>query len=221
MIERVLEPEVMDTWQDAVEYDAMDFIEVNTAFAERMLQLAPASGFVLDVGTGAARIPILILQRNPKFFIEAVDFSKNMLRLSRQNIKKAGFEGNVVLKYADAKKLTNPGNSVDFVISNSLAHHLPDPFPFFREIKRVAKPNAGILIRDLIRPGSSGEFARLVALYADSSTDHQKKLFSDSLHAALSLEEVHLMLRQAGLEDLKLLRTSDRHWTAERKWKPK
>jgi len=27
----VLEPEVMDTWEEAVEYDAMDFMEVNTA----------------------------------------------------------------------------------------------------------------------------------------------------------------------------------------------
>jgi len=31
----VLEPEVMDTWEEAVEYDAMDFMEVNTAFAQQ------------------------------------------------------------------------------------------------------------------------------------------------------------------------------------------
>jgi len=28
---KLLEPEVMDTWEEAVEYDAMDFTEVNTA----------------------------------------------------------------------------------------------------------------------------------------------------------------------------------------------
>jgi len=36
---RVLEPEVMDTWDEAMEYDAMDFIEVNTAFCEATLAL--------------------------------------------------------------------------------------------------------------------------------------------------------------------------------------
>ena len=221
MIERILEPEVMDTWEDAVEYDAMDFTEVNTAFAERAIQLTPASGLVLDLGTGTARIPILVTQRNPKLFIEAVDFSINMLKFGWRNVHKAGLEGSIILKQVDAKKLKYSGNSFDFVMSNSLVHHLPDPRPFFDEIKRVAKSNAGGLIRDLIRPKDSAEFSRLVELYTDGSTDRQRKLFSDSLHAALTLEEVHVLLRNAGLDDLKLEQTTDRHWTAERKWKPK
>jgi len=221
MIERILEPEVMDAWADAVEYDSMDFTEVNTAFAERMVQLGPPSGLVLDIGTGTARIPILILQRNPKLFIEAVDFSRNMLKLGRQNVTKAQMDRSVILKQADAKKLSNPGNSFDFIMSNSLVHHLLDPQPFFNEVKRVSKPNAGILIRDLVRPRNSAEFSRLVELYTDGANDHQKKLFSDSLHAALSLEEVHVLMRNAGLIDLKLEQTTDRHWTAERKWRPK
>lgn len=221
MIERILEPEVMDTWEDAVEYDTMDFSEVNSAFAQRAIELGPPKGLVLDIGTGTARIPILILQRNPKFYIEAVDFSVNMLKLARQNIHKAGFDGSIVLKRADAKKLGNPGNSFDLVVSNSLAHHLPDPQPFFNEVKRVAKPNAGILLRDLVRPRSSEEFARLVELYTDGATDRQKQLFSDSLHAALSLDEVSRCLRSAGLVDVKLEQSSDRHWTVERRWRSK
>ncbi|ULP70413.1 hypothetical protein BDGGKGIB_00029 [Nodularia sphaerocarpa UHCC 0038] len=32
-MQRILESEVMDTWEEAIEYDAMDFTEVNTAFA--------------------------------------------------------------------------------------------------------------------------------------------------------------------------------------------
>jgi len=221
MIERILEPEVMDTWEDAVEYDSMDFTEVNTSFAQRAVELGPPSGLVLDIGTGTARIPILILQRNTRLFIEALDASVNMLRLARLNIAKAGLEGRIILRLGDAKKLSNPGFSFDFVMSNSLVHHLPDPQPFFNEVKRVAKPTAGVLIRDLLRPKSSAEFSRLVDLYTEGATDHQRKLFSDSLHAALTLEEVHRYLRSAGLSDLKLEQTSDRHWTAERKWNAK
>lgn len=51
-IERVLEPEVMDSLEEAIEYDAMDFIKVNTAFAEEASILGPKEqGLVLDAGT--------------------------------------------------------------------------------------------------------------------------------------------------------------------------
>jgi hypothetical protein len=40
-MQRILEPEVMDTVAEAVEYDGMDFTEVNLAFAQLALQLYP------------------------------------------------------------------------------------------------------------------------------------------------------------------------------------
>ncbi|MBC8120702.1 MAG: SAM-dependent methyltransferase, partial [Gemmatimonadaceae bacterium] len=52
MLERVLEPEVMDTLQDAQEYDRMDHSEVNRAFVRDLLALAPPLGVWLDLGTG-------------------------------------------------------------------------------------------------------------------------------------------------------------------------
>ena len=36
-MQRILEPEVMDTSSEAIEYDAIDFMAVNTAFAQRTL----------------------------------------------------------------------------------------------------------------------------------------------------------------------------------------
>ena len=59
-MERVTEPEVMDSPQEAIEYDAMDFTDVNTDFAERAVELGPPEGLILDAGTGPARIPILL-----------------------------------------------------------------------------------------------------------------------------------------------------------------
>jgi ubiquinone/menaquinone biosynthesis C-methylase UbiE len=78
-MQRVLEPEVMDTWEDAIEYDSMDFTEVNTAFAKLAVELGPPTGHVLDAGTGTARIPILICQMRPQWKLTAIDFSHNML----------------------------------------------------------------------------------------------------------------------------------------------
>ena len=60
MLPRVLEPEVMDTAQEAADYDAMDNREPNDRFATDCLQFARFSPGArsLDVGTGTALIPI-------------------------------------------------------------------------------------------------------------------------------------------------------------------
>src|SRR3990172_10240766 len=107
-LERVLEPEAMDTWEDAVEYDSMDFTEVNTAFAERALDLGPPEGVLLDAGTGTARIPILMAQRRPTLRIWAIDLSENMLKVGTKNVEEAGVDQLVQLRKGDAKVLAYP-----------------------------------------------------------------------------------------------------------------
>lgn len=90
-MERILEPEVMDTAEEAIEYDAMDFKEVNAAFAELAIDLAPFQATVLDAGTGTARIPILICQQRPDWQIIAIDLAKSMLEIGEKNVKQAEF----------------------------------------------------------------------------------------------------------------------------------
>ena len=180
-MQRVLEPEVMDTLQEAIEYDAMDFTNVNTAFAEHAISLG-ASGLVLDAGTGTARIPILICQllcqRRPDLQIIGIDLAENML------------------PYQDEQ--------FDMVMSNSLVHHLPDPIPFFTEIKRVLKPNGAIFIRDLLRPVNEATINSIVESVGTEYNEHQRILFRDSLHAAFTIPEVEEMLEIAGITGVKV-----------------
>ncbi|MBI4547478.1 MAG: methyltransferase domain-containing protein [Ignavibacteriae bacterium] len=218
MLKRILEPEVMDTWEDAVEYDAMDHEEVNTAFARRALELGPPSGLVLDGGTGTARIPILMVQENPNLQIIGIDLSNNMLKVGETNINDVGLAGSISLHLVDAKDLPYPDNHFDMVISNSLIHHVPDPMPFLREINRVVKANAAILIRDLIRPEHQKAVDMLVKKYAADCTHRQRKLFQDSLMAAFTIEEVEGMLLESGIRGAQVVQSSDRHWSIERKW---
>ena len=218
MLKRILEPEVMDTWEDAVEYDAMDHTEVNTAFAMRALELGPPSGLVLDGGTGTARIPILMVKENPNLHIIGIDLSSNMLKLGETNIIDADVAGNISLHLVDAKQPPFPDNHFDMVITNTVIHHIPDPMPFLKEVNRVVKTNAAILIRDLIRPEHQKAVDMLVKKYAADCTDHQRKLFQDSLMAAFTLEEVEAMLAESGIRGAQVVQSSDRHWSIERKW---
>lgn len=214
---RVLEPEVMDSWEEAVEYDSMDFLEVNTAFAERVLELGvPETAKVLDAGTGTARIPVLLASRRSQWHIFGIDLAKNMLQIGTQHVEQAGLQQQIVLELVDAKQLPYPTEYFDLVISNSLVHHLPDPLPFFRELSRVLKPNGAILIRDLIRPADEVTMNAAVESIGTEYSKHQKQLFRDSLHAALTLDEVSQLASQAAFTDMLIYQSSDRHWTAER-----
>jgi SAM-dependent methyltransferase len=105
----------------------------------------------------------------------------------------------------------------DLVLSNSLVHHLPNPLPFFQEVKRVLKPKGGLLLRDLLRPDSPETVAEMVNAIGSDYSSHQKQLFQDSLCAAFTLSEIGDLLAQAGLTELNLYQSSDRHWTAEKK----
>lgn len=216
-MDRTLEPEVMDTADDAEDYDAMDFQETDTRFAEDAAALLGAGGGrVLDVGTGTAKIPVLLLARRPDLTVLAVDMADQMLRVAAKNIAAAGLEGACTLARMDAKALDAPPASFDLVVSNSLAHHVPEPLGFFREIARVAGPGGAILVRDLIRPESREAAWAIVNRLAPDDSERQKQLFFDSLCAALTLDEVREMVAAAGLEGASVAQSSDRHWSVAR-----
>ncbi|WP_017317461.1 class I SAM-dependent methyltransferase [Mastigocladopsis repens] len=218
-MERVLEPEVMDSLEEAIEYDAMDFIEVNTTFAQEAITFGPQEmGLVLDAGTGPGRIPVLLCQMRPQWQVIAIDLAQSMLEIASQHIQQAGLLQQIRLELVDTKNLPYQDEQFDLVVSNSLVHHLPDPLPFFRELKRVLKPNGGIFIRDLFRPADETTMNALVNTIGAEYDAHQKKLFRDSLQAALTLDEVNQLISQVGLKRVKVYQSSDRHWTAERAW---
>ena len=219
-MERIPEPEVMDNWEEAREYDAMDFTQVNQEFTELAIELGPETGLILDAGPGTARIPILIAQRRSQWQITGIDLSANMLFIGNQNVEQAGLEQQIKLEQIDSKQLPYPDATFDMVISNSIVHHLTNPLLFFQEIQRLLKPQGGIFLRDLTRPSSETELNSLVEQYARDCNEHQKKLFRDSLNAAYTLDEIINFIESVGLENMRIYQSSDRHWTAERSYRP-
>jgi ubiquinone/menaquinone biosynthesis C-methylase UbiE len=214
---RILEPEVMDTWLEATAYDAMDFESVNTAFATDAIDLDPHAIKILDVGTGTARIPILMCQKRPQYLITGVDLAQSMLIIGQRNVEEAGLNQRIRLERVDSKRMPYPDLEFDMLISNSLVHHLPDPLSFFQELKRLVRPGGAILIRDLIRPENDLTVNSLVARIGTEYDQHQQQLFRDSLKAGLTIAEVQDLIDRVGLSQVKLSQSSDLHWTIERK----
>jgi SAM-dependent methyltransferase len=219
MLTRTLEPEVMDTEEDAEEYGAMDFTGPNTRFAEAALELIRdvPEPVVLDIGTGTADIPLLMLERHPRLRIVAVDMADSMLRYAKRLADARGLADRLELRKLDAKALDLADGHFDLVMSNSLVHHIPEPGSVFREISRVVRRGGAILVRDLFRPESREIATEIVDRVAGGASEKQRGLFLDSLCAALTLDEVRDLTTRAGLADLDIAIISDRHWTAERR----
>jgi ubiquinone/menaquinone biosynthesis C-methylase UbiE len=216
MLLRVLEPEVMDSERDALEYDGIDNEEVNREFATRALDTCPTARTAIDLGTGPAHIPILLAQMAPQLHVTAVDLAEHMLALARRKIHSAGAQDRITLLARDAKATGLESGSFDLVMCNSLVHHLADPLLLLREAHRLTAPGGGLLVKDLLRPSTEDELQALVGRYAANDTNYQRKLFSESLRAALTLDEVERACRQAGLTDVCIERTSDRHYCVSR-----
>jgi ubiquinone/menaquinone biosynthesis C-methylase UbiE len=212
-LERILEPEAMDTADEAREYDAMDHSEVNRLFVDDLLAVGDIGHDILDLGTGTAQIPIELCQRLDECRVMAVDMATQMLELARLNIEIAGLIHCIQLEYADAKQLASPDDYFDVVMSNSIVHHVPEPLDVLREACRVARPGALLFFRDLMRPASEEELQGLVDTHAAETTDHQRQLFADSLRAALTVDEMRDVVKQLGFDADTVQATSDRHWT--------
>lgn len=220
MLPRVLEPEVMDTAEEADDYDRMDHSTVNQKFVADFLAALTAQGIIVDAsmqifdaGTGTALIPITLKQAGCAAHIIAADAATEMLKLATVNIARAGLSTQITTELRDCKALPEEDDTLAAVISNSIIHHIPDPSAVFAECWRILQPGGLLFVRDLARPESDEIVEHLVRTYAGTESPRQQQLFSQSLHAALTVEEVAELLEPLGITASAVTMTSDRHWT--------
>ncbi|MCA9051166.1 MAG: class I SAM-dependent methyltransferase [Planctomycetaceae bacterium] len=222
---RTPEPEVMDTAEEAADYDAMDHREVNRRFVSDLAEFISsqtAGSFadtrelhVLDIGTGTSLIPLELLKARQLHIgtIVAADLSMEMLRLAIRNVESAGESNRILPLYTDAKRLSVADDSCDVVMSNSIVHHIPEPRSVLTEMKRVLRPGGILFVRDLMRPPDTDRVEHFVTAYAGQESPRQQQLFRQSLHAALTVAEMRSLLGSLGLPEFWVRATSDRHWT--------
>ncbi|MGB0766441.1 MAG: class I SAM-dependent methyltransferase [Phycisphaeraceae bacterium] len=218
MLERILEPEVMDDPEEAAAYDAMDHRDANTAFVDRLIELGITNcSNALDLGTGPGDIPILLCQRVEGIKTLAVDLAQSMLDRAANKIEQARLNDRIALEKLDVKALDLPSDAFDAVFSNTILHHLPEPALMLSEAKRVLRPGGLLLIRDLYRPDSREERDALVTLHTKDCDDAQRRLFADSLQAALTPVELRSLAASVGLTTAEVVIDSDRHVSLQRR----
>lgn len=211
----------MDSEVEALDYDAMDFDDVNAAFCDDLLARIPNLTLCLDVGTGTGRIPLQLCEKHATVRVVGVDLAAHMLKQATLNAQAAHMSDRISFRLVDAKSLAGT-EPFDVVMSNSLIHHVPTPTTALHAMWACVRSGGHLFVRDLVRPESNDAVETILAKHAGPPPkndgdrprfDRQVFFFRASLHAALTLDEVREMAHAVGIQKASIEMTSDRHWT--------
>jgi len=169
MMERVLEPELMDDPEQVLAYAGANFEQENQGFVDQFCGLYDDldGAHILDLGCGPGDIPIRLARRHPTCRIMGIDASQPMIAYAEHAVKKAGFHDRVQFLCQRFQDMS-VSSPADAIISNSLVHHVPNPLQFWYSVKTLLKSGGPVLVMDLLRPDSEifsqGSWVKCMAL---------------------------------------------------------
>jgi len=215
MIERTPEPDLMNDTAQAEAYAGTDFSEPHDAFvahfADRFQDFKGSS--VLDLGCGTADVIIRFAHAFPSAHITGVDGAEAMLNIGSRDIERCGLADRIKLQKCTLPDNDLSGKRYDALISNSLLHHLKDPFILWNIIKECVKDNAPVFVMDLMRPETEDRARELLGMYASDAPEILQEDFYNSLLASYTVDEIKEQLNRAGLPFF-VEAVSDRHLIA-------
>jgi ubiquinone/menaquinone biosynthesis C-methylase UbiE len=205
------EPEIMSDQEEVQTYASAASLKhwdaIDNILVEQVLSLLPAgkisTGFLLDLGCGSGNIALKIAALCPHLRVAGVDRSRTMLHIARCAAETQNLANRAFSLQGDAGKLSFPDGAFDFVLSNSVLHHLSSPGKTFEEMARVSKPEGTVLVRDLRRP-SWLAFPFHVRWHGRHYSGVLRKLFEDSVRAAYTPEELAGLLRASGMSSARI-----------------
>jgi len=212
-MERIPEQDLMDSVEQAKAYAEADFSEPHNAFVEHFKLRFPdfVAGDVLDLGCGTADVIIRFARSFPRTKIFGVDGAQAMLDIGLQNVQHSNLSHQIQLQRCVLPDSELSNKQFDAVISNSLLHHLSDPFIMWNTVKSCAREHAPIFIMDLFRPDSEERAREIVRLHATDAPELLKKDFYNSLLAAYTIDEIYEQIEISELDNLTVEIVSDRH----------
>ena len=108
----------------------------------------------LDLATGTGDVPMMILKpkEHPRANIDAVDFSLPMIQLAKEKVKKKGLEKQIHFHCCDVEELPFSNNTYDGATIAFGIRNVIDRAKALKEIQRVLKPNAPLVILEALPP---------------------------------------------------------------------
>ena len=116
---------------------------------ERLLSGMDLSGrTVVDIGSGAGGIPILLADRCGAARVIGLDVETTMVAHARAKVERGGLEGRIEIRKVEPGPLPLPDASVDIVFSKDSIVHIPDKEALAADAFRVLKPSGWFVASD-------------------------------------------------------------------------
>jgi len=184
---------------------------------DRLLDHRHGAQTMLDVGTGAADIPVALVaaaaSTGRQLRVTAVDSRPEVLDAARDVNRRLATTSGVELVLGDGRSLPWPDRSFDVVHASLLLHHLEprDAVTFLVEASRLAR--RGVVVNDLVRARHHWIGARVLLALATRNryTRHDGPL---SVRRAYTRVELRALLAAAGLRPLAEVRAFAGHRVA-------
>ena len=180
-MERIIEPELMDDFEQAKAYADADFEAPHSRVIELFDSEFPGiaiKGKILDLGCGPGDITFRFAKRFPDATIIGVDGAAAMIQLAdERKAREQDVAGKVTFIVGFIPGAAIPKGPYDLILSNSLLHHLHRPQVLWETILDYASGGTKIFIVDLMRPASKKEAERLVNQYSGNEPEVLKRDF--------------------------------------------
>ena len=213
MIERVPEPQLMDSEEQVRAYAQADFEAPHQEFTDSLVSWlgATSAGRAIDLGCGPGDITRRVAMSLQDWSIHGIDGGRNMLERALESTRAADLADRVSFSHHLLPEPDLPVGNADLVFSNSLLHHLEIPGVLWDTVRQVGAPGCAVYIMDLRRPASRDDAQALVHAYCGQEPEVLQADFFNSLLAAYTEDEVRGQLSSAGLEAFQVITPSDRH----------
>ena len=172
-----------------------------------------AKSLVIDLGCGPGKISEKLCEKWPSANIIGIDGSELMLNEARKRVKDKMRSPSYLLGgISDIAK----GNITfhafpNLIVSNSLMHHLHNPFLLWESLKKISAPGTLTFHRDLRRPCSEEQVIYLQKKYLPSSPEILVRDYLASLRASFTCEEIENHLENIGLSNFKVREVDEQY----------
>lgn len=175
-------------WHRAIE--RLGYLQAYTALfqqiqAERVFGPVPTNARVLDAGIGTGALSLALMQLAWfNFHLDGVDLSLAMLRQAHRLLNQMGLQ--YTLTQQDVCTLQFPSATFDLVMSAHVLEHVSDPPAALREMVRVLRPDAPLLLL-VSQPGILTTFIQLRWRYVAHTANQIKQWINEA-----GVRDVHI-----------------------------
>lgn len=136
-------------------YDMLNHLlslNIDKSWRRKTVQkLTPASN-LLDVAIGTADLSLEIMRQQKATQIKGIDVSREMMRIGKEKVDKAGYADKIHFDYGSALEMPYEDNSFDALTCAYGLRNFPDADKGLDEFYRVMQPGAQLVILEFSYP---------------------------------------------------------------------